>query len=152
MVPNKFLVLSLDKKFQKLEGQIKQWVHRLCRLTNLNDVYLEIYLVGRKLLNQNVLTFPRPKFFIRPDLRGYKNLGEIYLNPEYINQESQKVKHDSSAARLPANKDRGEKLKIGDKLAPMLIHGFLHLLDYDHKKKSDRIRMEKREAILLKKL
>ena len=54
-------------------------------------------------------------------------LGEVYLDPIYI----QKHKED---------------------LALMLAHGVLHILGYDHEKKSDRIKMERREARLLSKL
>ena len=80
--------------------------------------------IASNYLNKNVLAFPAAKHFPRPDLPK-KPLGEIYLNPEYI------ASHDED-------------------LTFMLIHGFLHLLGYDHVKKNDRIRMESREKKLLR--
>lgn len=77
-------------------------------------------LVDNKFMNANVKSFPAPKGF--PDTTS---LGEIYLNPGYIEKE-------------------------GEKLEYMLIHGVLHLLGYDHKKKNDIIRMEKKERHLMK--
>ena len=83
-------------------------------------------MVGKEFMNKNVLAFPTPKSFPRPDINR-KPLGEIYLNPQYI-------------------KENGEDLIF------MFIHGFLHLLGYDHKRRNDRIRMEKKETELLKSL
>ena len=80
--------------------------------------------MGKEFMNKNVLAFPAPKDFPRPDIKS-KPLGEIYLNPQYI-------------------KENGENFIF------MLIHGFLHLLGYDHQKRNDRIRMEKKERELLK--
>ncbi len=91
-------------------------------LSKLNQIFklqpgqVEVYIVGDAFMKKNVLAFPAPKNFPRPDLpKGVKPLGEIYLNPG------------------------SEK---------MLIHGFLHLLGYDHQKKSDRMEMEKKEKQL----
>src|SRR3989344_3376860 len=39
-----------------------------------------------------------------------------------------------------------------DKLVPLLLHGVLHLLGYDHKKKNDRIKMEKLEKEIMKQI
>ncbi len=77
-------------------------------------------------MNRNVLAFPAPKRFPRPDTPG-KFLGEIYLNPGYIEEH-------------------------GENLHYMLVHGFLHLLGYDHIAKGARIVMERRERVLMKKL
>lgn len=54
-------------------------------------------------------------------------LGEVYLDPTYI----ERHKED---------------------LTFMLVHGVLHILGYDHEKKGDRIKMEKKEARVLKAL
>ena len=67
----------------------------------------------------NVLAFPEQKHWPYPEKNEGK-LGEIYLNFD---------------------------LAKGDikKLSRLLIHGIVHLLGYDHKKKSDRMKMEKIE-------
>ena len=54
-------------------------------------------------------------------------LGEVYLDPAYIKQ------HDEN-------------------IGIMLVHGVLHILGYDHRKKNDRIKMEQKEKQLLGKL
>lgn len=88
-----------------------------------NSWHLEVFLVGDEFMSKNVLSFPHPIDFPRPDIKQ-QALGEIYLNPQYI-------------------------LDHQENLIFMLIHGFLHLLGYDHIKKSDRITMEHKEQELL---
>ena len=74
----------------------------------------------------NVLAFPAPKDFLLPP--GVpKTLGEIYLAPDYIE-------------------------KKGEDPIFLLVHGFLHLLGFDHKGKSDTMKMQKAEKWLLHKL
>ena len=86
--------------------------------------FFEVYLVNRSFMNKNVLALEAPRNFPQPDIYG-RFLGEIYLNLDYI------TKHREN-------------------IFPMLIHGFVHLLGYDHVKKNDRIRMKKKEKWLLK--
>lgn len=71
----------------------------------------------------NVLSFGEPEGW---PLAGkeQKKLGEVYLNL------------DLTDAKM-------------EKLAPLLLHGVLHLLGYDHKKKNDRIEMEKLEKKII---
>ena len=104
---------------------IKRAALKLLKLSKIQNGYLEIYLVGNDFMNKNVLAFPAPKNFFRPDIKSEKPLGEIYLNPQYIK-------------------------KRGENLMDTLTHGFLHLLGYDHKKNRDRMRMEKKEKTLLR--
>src|SRR3989344_3502125 len=133
---NEAVVVSLNKKFKKFERGIKETVNLLLKLKNQKKSYLEIYLVDGKFMNKNVLAFPTPRFPFRPDVKG-KNLGEIYLNPDYIRNEKFKIEN--------------KELNFDQKLRYLLSHGFLHLLGYDHKKKSDRIRMQKEEISLFSK-
>ena len=65
--------------------------------------------------------------FMAPKNFPGNKLGEVYLDPIYIERHR-------------------EDLNL------MLVHGVLHILGYDHEKKSDRIKMEKKEAKLLRKL
>ena len=122
---NIVVVVSLKKKFQKLEFKIQTLGRGLLKAEKKDGFYFEVYLVDRTFMNKNVLAFSAPRFFNRPDIKQ-KNLGEIYLNPDYIR-------------------------KNREMMAYMLIHGFLHLLGYDHKKKSDRISMKQKEVRLLAK-
>jgi rRNA maturation RNase YbeY len=118
------LVISLDEKFLKEADQVKKILNKLDKLLSLKKKYVEVYLLKDDF---NVHSFEAPKDFPRPDIKPYESLGEIYLCPDYI----KKKKQD---------------------LALMLVHGMLHLLGYDHKKKGDRIKMEKKEEELLNEL
>lgn len=113
-----------EKRFARTARRIKKAAEQLLDLSKEKKSALEIYIVGDKFMKKNVLAMRNPRGFPRPDIVG-KFLGEIYLNPDYI-------------------KAKGEDIFF------MTIHGFLHLLGYDHEKKSDRIRMEKKEVKLLK--
>lgn len=114
-------VFVLDRKARKYSGLVLKKAKKLAKILRLNG-YLEIYLAGNRQMKKNVLSYEALKGFPRPDLRE-KPLGEIYLNPFFI----KKSKQD---------------------LMQMLVHGVLHILGYDHKKRSDRIRMEKKEVCL----
>lgn len=122
----KIVVESWNKKFNRVVPEIRMTALKLGRFLGLKNVHFEVYLVDNDFMEKNVLAFPAPKRFPRPDIKA-KPLGEIYLNPDYIK-------------------------KHRENLAYMLIHGLLHLLGYDHKKKSDIIKMEKKESELLSEL
>ena len=140
----KVIVESWNPEFRHLIQKVRRTALKLGRLLGLKSAYVEIYLVGDSFMKKNVLSFPAPKNFPRPDIgKKYKHLGEIYLNPDYIRKEGSNFEF-----RLPAG-----QAGISDfpaKLSYMLIHGFLHLLGYDHVNKNDRIIMEKKENQLLK--
>lgn len=84
---------------------------------------VDVHLVGDSVMKKNVLSYEAPEHFVRPDVRG-RALGEIYINPDYV-------------------EEHGEDFDL------MLVHGFLHLLGYDHKRERDRMKMEKKEDALL---
>ncbi len=85
----------------------------------------------KKQTEPNVLAFPEPIAFPHPEMPKGKNakryLGEIYLNADILRE---------SPGRA----------------APLLLHGVLHLLGYDHKKDSDAEKMEKLEKKVLRKM
>ena len=83
----------------------------------------------KKRTEPNVLAFREPIAFPHPELSKSKKkyLGEIYLNRDIIK-------------------------KSPEREAPLLLHGILHLLGYDHKKKADAVKMEALEEKILKKL
>lgn len=126
----------------------------LSRLMGRGGFFIGVYLIDNatmKKLNRkyghrnkvtNVLAFETPKEFLKIKTKfgevgslGAKNRdiweiqprGEIYLAPDYIKQKQENA---------PA----------------LLVHGFLHLLGFDHKKKGDRIKMEKLENKLFHKI
>ncbi len=117
-------VESWATRFDRLKPLVKKTALKLGRFLGIKGAHVEILLVDRRTMNKNVLAFPAPRRFPRPDVAG-KPLGEVYLNPDYIRAH-------------------------GENLTYLLVHGFLHLLGYDHKKKGDIIRMEKKEKQLMK--
>jgi rRNA maturation RNase YbeY len=120
-------VSVIDKKAEKYKKVILKKARLVASFLALNG-YLEIFLVGNRQMKKNILSYVGEESrgeFIRPDIKG-KNLGEIYLNPFYIK-------------------------KNKESLLFMLCHGLLHIAGYDHKRKNDRIKMEKlEERIFLK--
>jgi probable rRNA maturation factor len=123
----KKIIISLDRKFQKEERLAKKIIGRLDHFLGLKQKHVEIYLVSDQFMKKNVLAFPAPKDFPRPDLKNFQSLGEIYLNPSYIKANNEDFVY-------------------------MLVHGFLHLLGYNHKIKSEADQMEAEERKLLSKL
>lgn len=116
----------LDKKAQAYKKTVVKTARWLMQRFKKGGFYVEIALVGDKTMKKNVYSYPAKPGFPQPGVKG-KPLGEIYINPMYI-------------------------LKEGEKIEFMVIHGFLHLLGYDHIKKSDTIVMERLEAKLLSEL
>ena len=123
----KKLIVNLDENFKKHEDITKKTLKNLEKLFDLKNKYIEVYLVGKKFMEKNVLSFPAPKDFPRPDVKNYETLGEIYLNPLYIESHS-------------------------EDFIFILVHGFLHLLGYDHKIKSEAIIMEVKENEIMAQL
>jgi rRNA maturation RNase YbeY len=120
------IVSVLDKKSTSYKARALKTARWLMKTLAKGGFSLEIFIVGNDQLPKNVLAYPALLDFPRPDLTA-PPLGEIYLNPEYITEH-------------------------GEDFEYMLIHGFLHLLGYDHITKSDRMKMEKQERTLLRKL
>lgn len=124
-------VTALDKRFKKLEKDLKKITSTLVQFLELDRVEFEVYLVGRKMMREinhrfrgkneptDVLSFTLPREFPKvPSLN--KRLGEIYLCP-------------------PVAREREEKLEA------LLAHGLLHLLGFNHDLKNARMKMEKLE-------
>ena len=123
----KKLIVSLDTNFKRHEDLTKKALKGLEKQFDLKTKYLEVYLVGNTFMEKNTLSFPAPKDFPRPDIKNYESLGEIYLNPLYIE-------------------------KNNEDFVLMLVHGFLHLLGYDHKINSEAMIMEGKESEVMARL
>lgn len=119
-------VTVLDTKSNAYKARAVKVARWLMKEFKRGDFSLEVFIVGNDLMPKNVLSFPADGSFPRPDL-SEPSLGEIHLNPNYITAHQENFEY-------------------------MLVHGFLHLLGYDHIKKSDRITMEAEEVRLMKRL
>lgn len=119
-------VVVLDSSAAKSKSAVLKAAKILSKELKLENKTVEIFLVGNKQLYKNVLSFPAQPAFPRPDLTE-PTVGEIYLNPSYIKEHDEDLLH-------------------------MLVHGYLHLLGYDHEATRDRMKMGKKEQELLRKL
>lgn len=136
---NRVAVTAAERRYARFIRPIQKSVARALSSLKKNNCWVDIYLVNRRLNfpkknfggrkrqhEFNVLALPAPKNFPRPDT-AKTVLGEIYINPDYVSRQ-------------------------GESILFMAVHGLLHLLGYDHKKKSDRIKMARKEKKLLKSL
>ncbi|MDO8602052.1 MAG: rRNA maturation RNase YbeY [bacterium] len=126
----------LDPKAARYKKTVVKTARWLIKRFKKGGFYVEIVLVGDKTMKKNVYSYPATDF-PRPDLKQ-PALGEIILNPSFIVRETLHVTRYT--------------LNPKTKVEFMLIHGFLHLLGYDHIKKSDRIKMERLERRLLREI
>lgn len=122
-------VIVLDKTIKSYRKAVETQVHRLAKFLPRKGE-IEVYLVsGRRMRNLNRRFRGKNRStnvlsFPKPKNFPGNKLGEVFLDPAYI------------------------KIHKED-LGLMLVHGVLHILGYDHERRSDRIRMERKEAKLL---
>ena len=133
------VVRSEKSDFKKFEGKVKKAAETALKRVRKHNFIVHVYLVDDleiKRLNKifrnknkstNVLSFKEPNFFPHPELRlkkGLKFLGEVYLAPLYIRKHNENISH-------------------------LAVHGVLHLAGYTHEKENDKIRMERKEKLIL---
>ena len=121
-------VLRLLQKSAKEISQILKIKNRTMEVFLVNDRFMRT--LKKRFFHRNksadVLSFAEPDFFPHPESKK-KALGEIYLNWDM---------HRKNPERTTF----------------LLAHGVLHLLGYDHFKKNDIIRMERKEKEIMKRL
>jgi len=128
-------VLSLDKRFDNVSRGLKDTAYFFLEALDKKNTHIDIYLINnrrmRKLNNKyrgedtatNVLSFTEPDDFPNPD-SALVHAGEIYISPAYANSH-------------------------GEDISYLLLHGILHLFGFNHKNKSDRIKMERLEKKII---
>jgi probable rRNA maturation factor len=120
------------------EPKLARLAEKILRTLSVRGASFDIFLLDNKSMTKlkarfikkktepNVLAFPEPVHFPHPETKK-KYLGEIYLNRDIL-------------------------MKSPERAKALLLHGILHLLGYDHKKKPDIVEMEGLEARVLRKL
>jgi len=128
---NNVVVYALNPKFKKLKKVVQITALNTLKQLRKNNCSLEIFLVTNRNIQKinaqyrnkntvtNILSFTYP-YFIRPDLKSKKFLGEIYLAPDFIQKQKQEIGF-------------------------LIVHGILHLLGYTHFTLKNSIIMKKQE-------
>ena len=117
-------ITVLDPRYADCASRLRAIVALAATHMGIADGHAEAYIVGNAFMEKNVLAYPAADDFPRPDLDGRRDLGELYINPEYI------------AAH-------------GEDFSFMAVHAFLHLLGYDHHGKHDTVKMEAKEEEII---
>ncbi|MDO8582831.1 MAG: rRNA maturation RNAse YbeY [bacterium] len=117
-------IVVLDARYADHASRLKDILVAAAAHMGITDAHAEAYVVGNAFMEKNVLAYPVPEGFPRPDLGTARDLGELYINPEHI------------AAH-------------GEDFSFMAVHAFLHLLGYDHHGKHDTVKMEAKEQEIL---
>ena len=123
---------SLNKgATRRKEAGLARLVARILRSLKVKNATLDIFVLPnreiaalkkrfiKKKTEPNVLSFPEPKRFPHPETKK-RHLGEVYLNRDILK-------------------------KTPERATPLLLHGILHLLGYDHERKADAVKMERLE-------
>lgn len=121
----------------KEKEQLEKLARSILDFLGYNDFMVEVSLVDGKTMRSlnrrfkgkdyttNILSFQTPKEFPDvPDKNFPHLLGEIYLDLKCIEKRKEDVNY-------------------------LLIHGLLHLLDFNHKQYDDRIKMERKEKEII---
>jgi rRNA maturation RNase YbeY len=109
------------------EKSLARLAQKILKAANVQDATLDIFLMPHKEMaalkwrlmkkktEPNVLSFPEPWSFPHPETKK-RHLGEILLNRDILKKSPKRA-------------------------APLLLHGIVHLLGYDHERKNDKGKM-----------
>ena len=131
--------ISLDLNLiKKISGYVSDKFDS-SKNTELNIVFIE--KDGIKKLNKkfrkkdnptDVLSFSYQGDYTEFNMqKGFKTAGEIIISPEVANDN---IQSDKIVPR--------SDWSFNKEIALLIIHGLLHIFDYDHESKEDRIKME----------
>lgn len=136
----KIEINNYTRKYRISGKELKRLMQQIGNLTDCREGTISISFVGEKRIRAinrcfrgkdkatNVLSFP-----FMDILPNEKIIGDIVICPSVALKEAKKYGNN-----------------FVDYIAFLLIHGFLHLLGYDHIKEKDRLIMEKKEEEIFK--
>ena len=131
----KIEISNYTRKYRINKKELKQLIEQISKLTDCREGTISISFVGKKRIRAinrrfrgkdkatNVISFP-----FMDNLPKEKIIGDIIICPSVASKEARKYGNN-----------------FVDYIAFLLIHGFLHLLGYDHIKEKDRLIMERKE-------
>ena len=121
---------KICKAFPKKYKFLNKKVTFTLLLSNNKNIKKLNKVFRKKNKSTDILSFPLDK---KIKIKKNTYLGDIIISYNYL------------------DKPRSQDLKsFKEKVAKILIHGFLHLLGFDHKKKKDYSKMLKEENLLFK--
>ena len=121
---------KICKAFPKKYKFLNKKVTFTLLLSNNKNIKKLNKVFRKKNKSTDILSFPLDK---KIKIKKNTYLGDIIISYNYI------------------DKPRSQDLKsFKEKVAKILIHGFLHLLGFDHKKNKDYSKMSKEENLLFK--
>ncbi len=133
---------NTTKKYQVNEKKLRVLVNKVATLAGVKKGTLSLSFVGEKKIrevNEKFRNINRPTNVISFPFMEYAGkefiLGDIIICPLVAKKQATKEGND-----------------FRQYIAFLIIHGFLHLLGFDHIKEEDRIIMEKKEEEIFKKI
>ncbi len=121
----------LKKSINSTKIFIKKNIEITVLLTNSSKMKSLNFKFRKMNKDTDVLSFPseRPLFYGRKIINKKIYLGDIVLSFDYINKQHQ---------------------KFNIYLKNILVHGFLHLIGYDHKNNKNYLKMEKAQSKIMR--
>ena len=146
-----FLDIEENDKYLELIDNVMNTAFKEEELEDSN-IYINIILTNPKNIREtnkkyrnidketDVLSFPMFEKEEIGELKRCKNsipevLGDIMISIDKVKQQAEEYGHSFER-----------------ELAYMLVHGFYHLMGYDHIEEADKIQMRKKEEVILEKL
>ena len=121
---------KICKAFPKKYKFLNKKVTFTLLLSNIKNIKKLNKVFRKKNKSTDILSFPLDK---KIKIKKNTYLGDIIISYNYL------------------DKPKSQDLKsFKEKVAKILIHGFLHLLGFDHKKNKDYFKMLKEENLLFK--
>ncbi len=144
-------IKNSQRKFNVNIENIRKSIELILGLSKYKDFDISLWLTNNKTIQKfnldyrgkdkatDVLSFPYHEVQagkrIKVKLEEDKNLGDIIISVEYVNDQAKKL-----------------KTTLDKRIIRLIVHGTCHLLGYDHIEDADWRKMRAKEGWLLKKL